>query len=124
MRKIIFTLFAGLTIWIVAAVFLTGLPESDSWWTLDTFFHFVGGVFAAWCGSLFSRDKINIFLVALMIGLLWELAEYISSVYGQDYWPVIYNYYRGGGLVDSVHDLIADVLGAGLFILLYYRYEK
>lgn len=124
MRKIYLTLLVGLIIWGAAVVFLTGELESNSWWTLDTFFHLIGGVFAAWCGCLFFRDKAKIFSLAMLIGVGWEFAEHLSSVFGPTYWPTIYLYYHGGGLVDTLHDLIADFLGAVVFILLYYRYEK
>ncbi len=121
-RKIFFTFLFGVFLVALATWFLKDLPESNSWFTLDTVFHFVGGMFAAWCACLIAKDKRVVFVLAVLIGLGWELAEYLSLIYGPIYWPVIYPYYHGGGLIDTLHDLVADVFGIIIFILLYYRY--
>ncbi len=123
-RKLIPVPVVGLGLFLAAILMLKDVPESASWFSLDTGFHVAGGIFAAWCGSLFFKNKAKVFLLALVIGLVWELAEYLSSVYGQTYWPLVYRYYHGGGLVDTIDDLFADLLGMILFILLYYRHEK
>lgn len=124
MRKIILTILVGIGLVAVATLVLKDASESSSWFTLDTLFHFVGGVYTAWCASLFARRPASIFFGALMIGLAWELAECASSVYGPTYWPEVSRYYHTGGLIDTIHDLFADILGTISFILLYCRHEK
>lgn len=123
-KKVGFTILVGVSLVLLASFMLKDAPESSSWFTLDTLFHFVGGGFAAWCGSLVSRKKVAVFLVAMFISVVWEVAEHLSTIYGPVYWPAIYRYYHGGGFVDTVGDLWADFFGAVTFILLYYRYEN
>jgi len=123
-RKILIALLGGVGFVALATVTLKDMPKEDSWFALDTGFHFLGGVFAAWFASLFTNRQLRVFIGVVLIGLLWELAEHLSTVYGQTYWPVIYVYYHSGSLVDTIHDLIADALGGIIFILIYYRYEK
>lgn len=124
MRSRIFsTLLIGVALVLMATLVLKDVPESTSWFTLDTIFHILGGMFAFWCGLLVFDNKWHVFFLALIIGLGWELAEYTSSVFGPNYWPSIYPYYHGGGTVDTLHDLVADIFGAALFILLYYRHD-
>lgn len=91
------------------------------WDHLDTAFHFVGGVIAAWFVlALLQNDIIHlkpwkqvamIVSGALLIGVFWEFAEYISGV-GQNLWPSISSFFHGGDVADTLTDLVADIFGA------------
>lgn len=95
---------------------------------LDKIFHIVGGFLIAWFfidyfDELKTSDKLKRLIICLagaaLISLVWEFAEHFSSVYGPTHFPWIYHYFYGGNLVDTLHDLIADLSGALLFGLFF-----
>lgn len=126
MLKVVSTILVGVFLVIVASVVMKALPDGDGFFGLDNFFHFSGGIFAAWCSYLFLEkfkigNKLAMIVVGgLLIGLAWEVCESISSTFGQTYWPLIYKYYRGGGITDTMSDLVFDFGGILFFILIYY----
>lgn len=92
----------------------------------DKFMHLLGGFVAAWILDYFFYDelqhlgafKIIVVLTAgaCLIGVLWEFAEYASN-YTQHAAPLWYSYFHGGDLRDTLGDLAADIVGAGLFVI-------
>ena len=115
-------------VFIVIVVFIVGffdLYEAIPY--LDKIFHFLGGAIAGWVGVELYRSKkeslgswiyfLSVISFAVSIGVLWEYAEYLSSVYSPDYFPSILKYFYGGGISDTLGDLVADTIGAILAVL-------
>lgn len=83
--------------------------------------------------TLSRREQILGRLVSLLItisitcfiGVLWEFAEYFSSVYAREGLPILYHYFHGGDLQDTLKDIADDMIGAILtwyvYALVYYR---
>jgi len=96
----------------------------------DKGLHVAGGLIAGWIVyrflerelSLVSSIKFLLILVSgvLFIGVFWEFAEYWAGQ-NKDTYPLLYRYFRGGGLADTLLDLAADMLGALMFGLLILR---
>ena len=117
-------------LFVLATVFIAGFFNVYNYIPhLDKIFHFFGGGIAAWFVIEFwkyrkhhFRPQIHwtmIFSAVLAIGLLWELAEYLSSLYSPHYFPWFVKYFYGGGLYDSIGDVVADMTGALLIIFSY-----
>lgn len=93
------------------------------WW-FDNIVHFLGGVslgfFSLYLSSfVFFKDRVSFtraaiisFVVAMIASGAWELFEYIydPSLFSEKY--------------DTLHDLIADAIGAILAFLLARRFLK
>ncbi len=88
--------------------------------------HTIGGIGVAWLFEpLFlknysSRKSIAFWLsligIASFVGILWEFAEHLSSVYSPIYLPKLVTYFYGGGISDTLKDLASDILGSLLFL--------
>jgi ABC-type Fe3+-siderophore transport system permease subunit len=124
-RPVIFAL-----IFVVVAVFFVGLLNLYHYIPfLDKIFHFFGGGLAAWIIIEFLRHRNHdfnpnkswqIILIAVFaIGLIWEFAELTSTLYSSTYFPWLIKYFYTGGWVDSINDVISDLVG-GLIIALSY----
>jgi len=105
---------------------------------IDIPLHFFGGLLVA----LFFRDYLNsekirsrgqrYFLAALLasvlvIGALWELHEYILTLYLEKYFAARAIYCCMGDAFDTIKDLLMDTLGgatAGFWILHRERNKK
>jgi uncharacterized membrane protein YeaQ/YmgE (transglycosylase-associated protein family) len=89
--------------------------------------HLVGSTALAWLlSTLASRQKevlsyrsYLVFIVGavLIFGVVWEILEYLSGEYMKG--TLIYAYYRGGDLQDTLSDLVADMTGAVIYMLIY-----
>lgn len=122
----------------VAAVFFVGVFPAG-WFDLydylpnfDKMLHFLGGLTVAWLiWAITHRPLARVgrwisagFVVGLttVIGVIWEFAEYYSGyLWGQ--WAgragrLIYLYFHGGGLADTLADLAFDITGALVFVIL------
>ncbi|HVZ10999.1 MAG TPA: hypothetical protein VG941_01055 [Candidatus Paceibacterota bacterium] len=119
-------LFIVVVVFIVGAFNLYGyIPH------LDKIFHFFGGGIAAWFCIEWLRARKPSFHVqkswlataglVLAIGLVWELAEHLSSVYSPVYAPWFLKYFYGGDTLDTIGDVIADLAGALVIIFSYPR---
>ena len=90
----------------------------------DKVLHVGGGVVVAWffyryLGNYlnsFSHFKQFLILVAMtaLVGLIWEFAEYGARFIATSH-PVIYQYFHGGDLKDTLGDLLADLIGGVLY---------
>lgn len=93
----------------------------------DKLLHIGGGVIAAMfvasildqkSGKSGKLKRLAVILVlVLVIGVVWEIAENLSSIYGPTYWPILGEYFYGGDLADTFGDLGSDLLGAFLYFL-------
>ena len=92
---------------------------------IDTLLHLAGGAAIVWfLSSFFERDVWRLSrptLVALLVGIttligvFWEFAEFYSGRNFREALPIVYQYFRGGDLQDTLGDLAADIAGATLF---------
>lgn len=132
----------------VAAVAFFGIVASGTtqWYLqypyLDDVLHASGGFVIAWLiAVLFLKDirKISfagslIFIIGgtLIIGVLWEFAEYFSNgwfINATEGWQATFwRYFHGADLPDTLRDVFMDMLGAlllsGLFLPVARRKEK
>jgi len=100
----------------------------------DKGLHLIGGfVLAMLLTGIFGREQkkmspytfaVLIVSASTLIGVLWEHAEYLSGYFTRDYFPLIYRYFHGGNLRDTLGDLAFDILGALLFLQVYVRFSK
>lgn len=113
-------------------VFFVGVFVSTTFHVYDRFnhfdklMHFAGGFAVAWfvC-AMYARElrmmhpsKFVLLLVAVttLVGVLWEFAEFLSNTYAVNF-PVLHKYLYGGGIADTLGDLLTDALGALVFSL-------
>lgn len=99
----------------------------------DKLLHVIGGVIAAWFTLAIFQNEIThmrswkqaliIISVTLFIGVAWECAEYISN-FAREIFPLFYRYFHGGDLADTLGDLLADTIGAGILTLWALRKEQ
>lgn len=91
---------------------------------IDTLLHLAGGAAIVWFLSSFLERGVwhlsKLTVIALLvgattlIGVLWEFAEFYSGRNFRETLPVVYQYFRGGDLQDTLGDLAADIAGATL----------
>jgi uncharacterized membrane protein YjdF len=100
---------------------------------LDKVFHVMGGVVCAWLALAFLQNEVThlrpfkqwviVVSVAMLIGTWWEVAEYVGN-FTENISPTFYYYFHGGGLGDTIVDLVCDTLGASLFAVWAIRKER
>ncbi|HYU64692.1 MAG TPA: hypothetical protein VEK36_00275 [Candidatus Paceibacterota bacterium] len=123
------------SLWAVLLILFIGIYPSEKfeWYAhvhnLDKVMHFLGGFVIAWSiWQLFEWERrqfsgFTIFILVVggtaIIGIVWEIAEYFSNIYlGPSSSPVkqlIYHYFHGGDLTDTLGDLFSDLIGAVAF---------
>jgi len=121
--------FSLLLVLLIYFIFLSDVIANHfflywRFWWFDMLMHFLGGLWIAWLGyylfslsnylpKIFKRYSIFIitFFSVLIIGVLWEIFEYITKVsLRQD------NY-----ILDTYLDLLMDTLGWGLAYVLLLK---
>lgn len=60
------------------------------------------------------KQFLIVISVATFVGVVWELAEYVSS-FSKESIPTLFRYFSGGDLVDTLGDLVADIVGGSAF---------
>ncbi len=72
--------------------------------------HFCAGFFVAmfWSGLLKDIGYPSIILLTFLVGVLWEIAEYIAGIFAKRFGRKEMMPERG----DTIEDLICDILGA------------
>jgi hypothetical protein len=108
-----------LVIWSSMLGIQLGFYERVWWW--DIVSHILGGLwvglFAAWFAAHWSR-RVTVFqcvVSAIMVGVGWEVYEYLIDLQHSPYWPV---------WVEILKDLFDDALGgsiAGYFVTRFRR---
>ena len=93
---------------------------------MDKLLHVAGGVAVAWFISHFFERKshglskpllfLSIIGSTVLIGVLWEFAEYMS-VFARGALPIFHRYFHGGDLADTLGDLASDIIGGVLMAL-------
>ena len=99
----------------------------------DKFMHTSGGIVAAWFALALLQNEIThmrawkqvliILGVSMLIGVVWEWAEYGATLSRYDL-PWLYRWFHGGNLSDTLGDLIADTGGAILMCIWALRKER
>ncbi len=113
-----------------ALVLFVGLFIGSEWGfysaypSFDKLLHFAGGLAMAWLALALLQDDIVhlpawkqvliVVSVAAFIGVVWEFAEYVSG-FTKESIPLLYRYFRGGDLADTLGDLLADIIGGSVF---------
>lgn len=130
-KKLRSPIFAGIILLIVG-VWISGFFDIYRTWSdFDSLMHLLGGVVAAWfVAALFARDMAKLPLLSatlfiigttLLIGVMWETAEFLSGKYMHDISTLVYQYFRGGNLQDTIADMSLDIGGAILLSWLWLR---
>jgi len=119
-----------IVIWVLALVHMTA-EYYYLYWTVrwfDILTHFLGGLwvgiavvwvwyFSGYVRKMYMPDKSTVFVAllgGLLVGLLWELYEYIVWIVTDAGLPF-------GYIGDTILDLIMDITGAGVgFLILQY----
>ena len=120
-------LFIGLFIYAEYGLEIA-LPQSDK------ILHVLGGIIAGWLVFVHYRDvhvhlelpHLRLLIVAgvALIGVIWEFAENLSLNYSMQISPVLFKFFHGGDLTDTLGDLGADLLGAFIFVIIVGLYKK
>ena len=102
----------------------------------DQALHFLGGFFIAmpmanylseyFVNKNFLKNLLIIVGVTILIGVVWEFAEYIAN---QALIEPVYKYFKihayfMGDLNDTVSDLLMDILGATTLSLLHLLWSR
>jgi uncharacterized integral membrane protein len=130
MKKYIGPVISGIIL-LILGIFVTDHYELNYLYRgIDTPLHIIGGAIAGWFFFIFLRTTITstsflrgLFIItasACFVGVLWEIAEYSSSQYGREI-TILYHYFHGGPLADTIKDITNDILGGfviGAFILI------
>ena len=119
--------------WAAAAILILGIFPTeyfhiyDHIHNFDKIMHLLGGFVVAWIvsfgfkkeGRSMSYLQFAFVLVAstALVGVLWEFAEHLSGVYLKDRLFIVYTYFHGGDLNDTLLDLTFDLAGGSLFVL-------
>jgi hypothetical protein len=127
-QKLLKPVVLGLVIIFFGSFLFTYAHIYDSWPHLDKIFHTTAGFTIAWFFSIFwaeelkSFNKFQRFIIfmglAAMVGVIWEIMEFTTSLPPFVYHPVLRHYVFGGDVADTLGDLVADIFGASLFGLL------
>lgn len=96
-----------------------------AWWWFDILMHFLGGLFIGLSALWWLRFEVPIsirrffpkflttFTVVLIVGIVWEVFEYVVGAYGAS------NY-----VLDTTLDLVMDIAGMLAAYLVFLRYGK
>src|SRR3989344_169847 len=86
----------------------------------DSILHAAGGFTVTWFFSVFyknylpSMSRIRRYGILLgttaFVGVVWEIAEFISSKFSPGRSDLLYTYFHGGNLTDTMADLVFDLL--------------
>lgn len=99
----------------------TGPALYETFWWFDLLMHFMGGllisvVFGWFCiarnKKLSKETLLLVWITAFVIGVAWEIGQYV--IYQADMYP----------LVDTVSDVIMDMLGAGTGIIILAMHQR
>ncbi len=124
-------LFGALILFV--GIFVTNIFDLDHQFPfLDKVYHTLGGVALGWFfyTYFFLHNKSfvgwrQIFLTVAavcLVGVFWEYAERLSTLYAPSHARWLYQWFNGGNFNDTLLDLLADMAGGAIFFL--YPYFK
>ena len=107
--------FLAILIWLIVIVnFFVNLYDLDSPGVgIDDLLHFTGGLWLA--GILVYlgfRNWLSIIVVVLVIGIAWEVSEFLVDFYVESKVETMHD-----GALDTGLDLFFDLAGASIFLL-------
>ena len=134
MKKYSRPIVLGIAVLLVG-VFVSGaLDWYDFFPHIDKVYHFFGGVALGWFFYIyFSFDESHIskfkkvFILvssACFVAVLWEYAERLSSLYSLHHFPWLFHWFRGGGLNDTLLDILTGMTGSFAFGMLKINQAK
>ncbi len=114
-------IIVGITVFAIGLFGGGALGLYERIFRFDKMLHVAGGFVVAWAAlawlqnelaavSPFKRTVI-IVSTAVAVGTFWEFAEFLANSAPQ--W--LYYWFHGGSLADTIHDLMADTIGATLW---------
>jgi hypothetical protein len=134
LKKLHRPILAGIALLIVGIWISDFFDVYHTWSRFDDALHLIGGLVAAWfIALLFAHDiaklprfSATLFIIGLtlIIGVVWEMAEFLSGKYMQNIYPLVYQYFRGGDLQDTIADLSDDIIGALTLAWLWLRTRR
>ena len=115
--KVIPPILLGFAILFVGIYVSGRLALYEDFPYFDSLMHVLGGATIAWVILAYAQQRgysrpslKKVLTITIVIGLLWELAEYVSGVTLKG--TIIYKYYHGGDRLDTFFDVLMDALGA------------
>jgi hypothetical protein len=125
MRKIFLPASAVFIVLVIGVIVSGYFDLWQRWENFDTVMHLSGSVVLAWLLSSLAvkQQKALPYLsyalfiagAVLIFGVVWEVLEYLSGAHLKG--TIIWHYYRGGNLQDTIADLLADLNGAMIYLL-------
>lgn len=122
MQKYTPPLISGFVLLLIGLFVGTPFHIYDTVPHFDKVLHVTGGILVAWFSAGFISSMpmpklyrfIGIVGAAMLVGVLWEFAEYSSGIIN-NHAGIIYYYFHGGDLTDTLGDLLADMVGAVIY---------
>lgn len=126
-KKYLPPIIAGVVVIIFGLIISNYLGHYDLIPELDSIYHVLGGVVLGWFFYRYFTNHasgltaFNLTLVCVasvcLIGVFWEIAERLSSIYSDPYFPWLYRWFHGGDLDDTLFDLLCDMFGGFAFVV-------
>ena len=101
---------------------------------IDKVYHFTGGFALGWFFYIYfsfeesQLSKFNkVFILvssACFVSVFWEYAERLSSLYSLHHFPWLFHWFQGGGLTDTLLDILAGMTGSFTFGMLNTKPSK
>lgn len=98
---------------------------------LDKVLHASGGFVTAWFFARYWQDKFRTFssldhflilmAITALVGVVWELAEFSTSIPPLANHKLLQHYLYIGSLTDTLGDLVADIFGAAICAILFRK---
>lgn len=125
---------------LAAAVLFTGIfvtARFDLYYRFSEFdklLHTLGGIAVTWLFILAYKKELTVmpffkqyFLILggfSLVAVFWEFAEYASGVLTRTAAPLIYRYFHGGDMNDTIGDLAIGLLAATLVAIVWSLLQR
>ena len=134
MSRIRTPLIVGLCVIFLGTFVITFFDLYSFFPHLDKILHVSGGFLTAWFFARYWQDKFGTFssldrflmllAITALVGVLWELAEFSTSIPPLAHHKLLRHYLYIGSLIDTLDDLVADIFGAALCALLLRKNKR
>ncbi|PIR45134.1 MAG: hypothetical protein COV10_01260 [Candidatus Vogelbacteria bacterium CG10_big_fil_rev_8_21_14_0_10_51_16] len=112
-------ILAGFLLFGASAVGGVGFELHITTIWFDKLLHFLGGMVVTWfvlTAIPHLRTTLAILAVVLVVGLLWEMAEWWGSFGNTSAFPLYAKYMGIGTHLDTIFDLLFDLLGGAVLL--------
>ncbi len=89
----------------------------ESFW-FDKIMHFFGGFLVAMFGFGFTRYFPLVIAFIFLVSVFWEIAEYFYGIYKLKKFGTNENMI---GMRDTIEDLIFDLAGASVWLIIFFQ---